>query len=117
MPPEHVLRIIGATITAGLGLMGLISPASAAKFTSISPVGKVGVSEIRATYGGFFLAMGVFALFSREPEVFITIGLGWAGAAAARLISVLVDRSFSPKNFGGIAFEAVIAWLLLAPRF
>lgn len=117
MPPESVLHIIGATITAGMGLMGLVSPHTASTVTNLVPQGKIGLSEIRATYGGLFFAMGVFALVSREPEVFITVGLAWAGAAAGRLLSVGLDRSFSPKNFGGIVFEGVIAWLLLTPRF
>lgn len=45
----HILNILGPAITAGLGVMGLTLPGFAAAFTSIKPIGLLGVSEIRAT--------------------------------------------------------------------
>lgn len=113
---NEVFHILGATITAAMGMMGLVSPTTASKVTGLSPSGKLGLSEIRATYGGLFLAMGLWALISRDQDVFITVGLAWGGAAAGRIVSVVLDRSFLPKNLGGIVFEAAIAWLLLTPR-
>jgi hypothetical protein len=104
----------GALITAGLGVMALVSPPTAAAFTSMSPVGKLGASEIRATYGGFFLALGAYALWSQHEVAFAAAGIAWAGAASGRFVSVFVDRSREAKNFGGIAFEGVIAGLLSA---
>ena len=109
-----MLNVIGAVVTAGLGLMGLIRPAAAAVFTSMAPVGTLGVSEIRATYGGFFLALGAYALWAMSPPVFTTLGIAWLGAAAGRAISVIVDKSREPKNLGGIAFEAAIGLLCIA---
>lgn len=49
----------------------------------------------------------------------VTAGLGLWGlvrhdAAAGRAISVVVDRSTSPKNLAGVAFEALVGALLLA---
>jgi len=46
---SHILNILGPAITAGLCVTGLILPGSAAAFTSIQPIGLLGVSEIRAT--------------------------------------------------------------------
>lgn len=106
-------NIAGAGITAGLGVMGLVRPSAAAAFTSLAPVGKLGVSEIRATYGGFFLALGAYALWSQSPAAFAAAGTAWIGAAAGRLASVILDNSREGKNFGGVAFEAVIGALCL----
>ena len=114
MELAFALGNLGALATAGLGAMGLVRPRAAAAFTSMEPVGLVGVSEIRATYGGFFLLLGGYALASQEPAAFTAAGLAWLGAAGGRLVSVLVDRSTSAKNLGGIAFEAAIGLLLLA---
>jgi hypothetical protein len=111
------LQIVGATITAGMGALGLFKPLAAAKLVGISPSGKLGLAEVRATYGGFFLALGLFAIWSRSSTVFVALGLAWAGAAAGRIVSIVVDGSFSLKNVGAVAFEAAIAWLLLTPRF
>ena len=109
-----VLANLGAGITLGLGLMGLLAPDRAARFTSMQPVGLVGRSEIRATYGGFFAALGLACLWSQAPEAFFAAGVAWVGAAAGRAFSVAIDASRSPKNLGGIAFELVIGVLLLA---
>jgi hypothetical protein len=94
--------------------MGLVRPSAAAAFASIEPVGLVGVSEIRATYGGFFLALGAWALVAQTPATFTIVGIAWFGAALGRLVSAFVDGSSSAKNLGGIAFEAAIGALLAA---
>jgi hypothetical protein len=112
---SHILNILGSAITAGLGVMGLIRPGSAAAFTSIQPIGLLGVSEIRATYGGFFLALGAYGLYTQAANVFVVLGIAWLGAAAGRLVSIAVDKSHAPKNIGGMLFESAIAALLLAP--
>ncbi|MEY4862840.1 MAG: putative rane protein, partial [Pseudomonadota bacterium] len=51
-----MLATLGAVVTIGLGLFGAIWPHRAAAFVGISPLGGLGVSEIRATYGGLFIA-------------------------------------------------------------
>ncbi len=108
------LNNAGALITAGLGVMGLVRPSAASEFTSLEPRGKIGVSEIRATYGGFFLALGAWALYTQSEAAFTVAGVAWLGAAGGRVVSVVADRSLEPKNFGGIVFEAVIGLFLLA---
>lgn len=106
-----------ALVTLGLGLLGLLRPASAARFASIGPQGKTGLSEVRATYGGLFAALGGWALWTQSGTVFEIVGLAWAGAAAGRLLSVVADRSFAAKNLGRVAFEGGLAALLLAPHW
>lgn len=107
------LNYLGAGITAALGMLGLLAPRTIADFVSIEPVGPIGKSEIRATYGGFFLLFGIVCLFSGTPATFHILGYGWLGAAAGRLFSFLPDRAFSGKNLAAVAFEAAIGFLLL----
>lgn len=107
-----VVANLGAMVTLLLGLLGLLAPSRAATLTSIAPIGPDGRSEIRATYGGLFLGMGMLCLLLQVEVVFITIATAWFGAAAGRFISMLLDRNFSPKNLGGICFESVIGLLL-----
>ncbi len=111
----ETLPILGSVLTLGLGLLGLLRPDQAAAFTSMAPVGLVGRSEIRATYGGFFVALGACGLAMNQPAVWTVLGLAWLGAAAGRAFSAVVDASREAKNFGGIAFEAAIGLTLLAP--
>lgn len=107
------LNFIGAAITLGLGLMGLVWPMAAARLTGLKPEGKLGMSELRATYGGFFLVLGAYCLVTQEEVAFTLVGLAWLGAAAARLISIFVDRNREAKNLGGVLFEGIIGALLI----
>jgi hypothetical protein len=109
----HVLWMTGAAITVLLGLMGLISPTAVARLTGLGLPDALARSEVRATHGGFFLALGVIALASEERWVYLALGLAWVGAAIGRLVSVIADNSRSPKNLAGVAFEAAIGALLI----
>jgi len=107
------LHIVGACITFGLGLLGLVQPRAAARLTSITPRGETGLSEIRATYGGFFLLAGAYALWSLDPPALTLLGLAWIGAAIGRTVSIIADRSRDAKNFGSVVFEAGVGIMLL----
>jgi len=106
---------LGTLITLGLGLMGLFMPGMAARFTSITPVGNMGVSEIRATYGGLFSAMAAVVLLAQDRLLFALLGTAWIGAAAGRLFSYWWDQNRQPKNVGVILFELVLGYLCLMP--
>lgn len=104
----------GALITLGLGLLALLCPRVIAKFVSVEPIGLTGVSEVRATYGGFFVALGGLCLYFQSSTVFLVAGVAWFGAALGRCLSVLMDRSYASKNLAAILFESGIGTLLLA---
>lgn len=116
MSADIILPNLGAVATTLLGCLGLFAPARAASFTNISPVGANGVSEIRATYGGLFAALGLICLISQDQTVFTVAGVAWAGATIGRMWSILVDQNFDSKNLGGVIFEGVIAGSLLSVR-
>ena len=109
-----LIPLIGAVLTFCLGVLGLVAPGKVATLVGIAPEGKLGVSEIRATYGGFFVGLGVGCLWVQKPEVYFVVGLAWLLAAASRIISFALDRSFSSKNIGGVVIEAGIGLLLVA---
>ena len=116
MTADLILANIGAVLTTLLGCLGLFAPTRAAAFTSISPVGANGISEIRATYGGLFAALGVACLSMQSSSLFLAAGIVWIGAGLGRIWSVLVDRNLDPKNIGGIAMEFVMGSLFLAAQ-
>lgn len=105
----------GALATAGLGVFGLFWPEAAARMVGIVPDGERGLSEVRATYGGLFLVLGLYAVVWQSTEVFRGLGLAWMGAAAARSFSYVKDDSRSGANVGGIAMEAVLGASMLIP--
>lgn len=107
---------IGAIATLLLGMLGLIAPRKAAAFTSIAPLGANGLSELRATYGGLFVALGAQCLLSQSVVVFTVPGVAWSGAAIGRLVSVIIDGNRDRRNLGGMLMELGIGLLLLAPH-
>jgi len=109
------VNTLGALVTLGLGVFGLFSPHGVAQFVGIQPDGERGVSEIRATYGGLFLALGLFAIVVQNSEVFRAVGIAWIGAASARSYSYVRDNSRSGANLGAIVMEAVIGLSMLVP--
>ena len=114
MELPQILHHVGALVTLALGALGLVRPEAAARLVGLEPRGRLGGSELRATYGGFFAALGAFALLTRDEVAFALIGAGWLGAAAARIGDALLhggDRSV----WRAALLEAALALLLLAP--
>jgi hypothetical protein len=108
-----MLATIGALITFGLGVLGAIAPHLAARLVSIAPVGGLGVSEIRATYGGLFIALGGACLVLDSPVAYAVAGIAWLGAASMRLPSLFLDKGAFPRAIGGAAVEVLPGVLLL----
>jgi len=109
------VNTLGALVTLGLGVFGLFWPLSVARLVGISPEGERGISEIRATFGGLFLALGLFAAIAQNSDVFRAIGVGWLGVSAARSFSYVRDNSRSGANLGAIVIEVVLGLSLLVP--
>lgn len=109
------VNTLGALITLGLGVFGLFWPLSVARMVGIEPDGERGISEIRATYGGIFLAIGIFAIVAQSGDVFRVLAVGWIGAAAARSFSYVRDNSRSGANLGAIVMEGTIGVMMLIP--
>lgn len=94
--------------------MGFVTPQITARFVAVNPVGLLGRSELRATYGGFFLALGLACIVLDSPELYLAVGIAWLGAAVGRVVSAMVDSSYSLRNIGAIFFEAIIGGTLIA---
>jgi len=105
---------LGAAITFFLGCIGLLFPKQVSRLLGNSPEGPLGMSELRATYGGFFMCLGIGCLITQSDSVFLVVGSAWCGAAIARLISVTADKSSSRENIIGLLFEATLGLMLLS---
>ena len=65
-----ILKIIAAIATAATGLLALIKPSAAYGFIGLTANGVRGVSEIRAIFGGLFIALGIVPLFLGYTGIF-----------------------------------------------
>ena len=107
-----IISNVGACISLLLGCFAVFYPKKIERLVGLYSKDLEGLSEVRATYGGFFIGISLWALYSQSKDAFFTIGLGWMLAALVRLVTVLTG-SYSIKNLGGVFFEAAIGTLCL----
>jgi hypothetical protein len=107
----------GAVVTAVLGCLGLLFPSAVGRVLGLEPDKPLGISEFRATYGGFFLCLGIGCLFAQSVPAFTVVGAAWCAAALARIVSFVVDGSRTRHNLAGVGFEAGIGLAMLAAQF
>lgn len=105
---------LGATVTTLVGCLGVLFPTAVSRVLGIEATGLPGISELRATYGGFFLCLGMGCLAAQSPPVFMVVGQAWCAAAVARLVSFAIDGSRSHRNVAGIVFEASVGLAMLS---
>ena len=97
--PERVLGVVGFAIQ---------NPSHTA----------AAMGEVRATYGGLFLVMGLAALLGALDPVarrgpLRLIGLLWLGACAGRLLGVYLDGNPGLPGWGAVGFELLVGAALV----
>ncbi len=108
--------VLGASVSVLAGLLGLIWPQQVSRVVGLELPGRLGVSEFRATYGGLFIGAGVAVLVIGSADAALVLGAAWLGAFAARVVSLVVDRSVSRENLAGCAIELTVGGLLVIGR-
>jgi hypothetical protein len=107
-----VLKIIAALATAATGLLALVKPDATYGFIGLSANGPRGVSEIRAIFGGLFIALGLAPLFLGAPA-YRMLGIGYLAIAVVRAGSIVLDQSYAQSNFISLAIEIVLGAILV----
>ena len=107
------LKILIALSTMAFGLVSIVSPSAAERFTGLKAENERGTSEIRAVLGGLFVGLGIAALIYRTPAAYGTLGLGYLGTALVRAGSMYFDRAATKTNWISLGFEIGFAVLLL----
>ena len=107
-----VLKIIAALATAATGLLAFARPAATYGFIGLSANGVRGVSEIRAIFGGLFIALGLAPLFL-GATAYQMLGIGYLTIAAARAFSMMFDKSYAPSNTISLVIEIVLGAILI----
>lgn len=107
-----ILKIIASLGTAAVGVLALVKPTAVYGFTGLIADGPRGISEIRAIFGGLFIALGV-APFIFGETAYRVLGLGYLVIALVRLVSIFLDRSTASSNWISLAIEIVFGVILI----
>jgi hypothetical protein len=107
-----IFKILATILTAATGLLALIRPTAVYGFTGLTAGGARGISEIRAIFGGLFIALGI-APFLFGTTAYSVLGVGYLAIAAVRLVSIFIDRSTDSSNLISLAIEIVCGAILV----
>lgn len=107
-----VLQAIAALATAATGLLALIKPTAIYSFTGLLADGPRGISEIRAIFGGLFIALGISPFIFGAPA-YRVLGLGYLTIALVRLFSIFIDKSTASSNWISLAIEIAFGVILI----
>ena len=106
-----ILKIVAALATAATGLLAFVKPEAVYGFTGLTAPGARGVSEVRAVFGGLFIALGLAPILLGQYQI---LGLGYLAIAVTRTFSIIVDKSYAQSNFISLAIEIVFGAILVA---
>jgi hypothetical protein len=105
-------KTIAALVTAATGLLSFLKPDAVYGFTGLTATGARGVSEIRAVFGGLFIALGIAPLILGATAAYHMLGYGYLAIAVTRTISIILDKSYAQSNFISLAIEIVFGVIL-----
>lgn len=106
-----------AAVTLALGFFGMFAPRIMLKVMRLQllPERESALAEIRASYGGFRIGMGLSCmLLHPQPLLYLALGAAWLATAFGRLVSMLSDKGMTALNWLFIAFELAMAGAALA---
>jgi hypothetical protein len=108
------LNALCALLSIGIGAISWINPKYTLAVLDLQE-GKstMGRSEVRASAGALFVAIGLGALWIGQPIAYLMLGIAWFGAAIGRLTSLLLDPRPIPKTKVFFAIEAAVGILLI----
>jgi uncharacterized membrane protein len=107
-----ILKVIAALATAATGILAFVKPSATYGFIGLNPNGVRGVSEIRAIFGGLFIALGLAPLFLGDVA-YQMLGIGYLAIAVARLFSIVFDKSYARSNIISLITEIVLGVILV----
>ena len=108
----QIFQALAAIATALTGLLCLIKPDAVYGFIGLTADGARGVSEVRAVFGGLFIALGI-APFVMGAPAYRLLGYSYLAIAIARTFSIFFDRSFAQSNLISLAIEIVFGLILI----
>jgi len=108
-----IIKILIAVLTLMMGAFVLIRPAAIYDFVGLSVNGVRGSTEIRAIFGGLFVALGAAPLILNTPDAFKMLGIAYVGIAATRIGNMVNEPCFEKSNLISLGSEVVLGALLL----
>ena len=105
--------LLAAAVMTFFGISAAVKP-SALSLVGVVADSPLGSSEIRAVFGGMFIALGLACILTREPLVFALVGAAWLVDFAVRLVAVFVDHVPADQALVVLTIAAIMGVALLS---
>lgn len=110
------IRLTAALASVIFGVVALIFPEQTAKAAFLKADTKKGEAEIRASWGGFYIGLGLAVIFLDAEDAYFAFGIAYAITALVRAGTWLRDRKLINRNSAIImAFEVISAIIFAIP--
>ncbi|HEX7000221.1 MAG TPA: DUF4345 domain-containing protein [Trueperaceae bacterium] len=123
-PTRRQLAYLAAGVVILTGLLGLVNPLLAVRLYGLEVIEPRGISQVRASFGGLYLALGGMLLWAATPRASVAgnasgrpylraAALLVGCVAAGRVLSIVIDATVTPLNLLFLAFELAVCVLSL----
>jgi hypothetical protein len=109
----EIIKIIAALATVATGLLAAIKPGAIPGFTGLTAAGPRGISEIRTSFGGLFIGLGLAPFILSVPAAYTMLGIMYLAMALLRGISIVVDKSREQSNIISLVVEIAFGAILV----
>jgi hypothetical protein len=116
MSLEAFLNGVACIALILFGLYALLRPYGAAAIAHLKADDATGTAEIRISFGGLSLMMGIAPLVLNDPVAYQVVGIIFLGAFVIRLITIVVDHPQIERPFIVTGLFELIIGLILAVR-
>ncbi|MEO1288374.1 MAG: DUF4345 family protein [Chloroflexota bacterium] len=116
MTNVEIIRIVAAVASILFGVVALIIPKRTAEAAHLKVDTPEGQAEIRASWGGLFIGLGVTVIYLDSDVAYSVFGIAYAVTALVRAINWAIDRSLVNRTSAIImGFEVISAIIFALP--
>lgn len=116
MTTMMILKLIAAIANILFGIVALIFPKRVASAAFIKAESSEGQAEIRASWGGLFIGLGVAVIFLGSDDAYFVFGIAYAITTLVRSVTWVMDRSIINRTAIIImGFEVISAIIFAIP--
>jgi len=111
-----IIKIIAAVASILFGVVALLMPKRTADAAFLKADTKEGEAEIRASWGGLFIGLGIAVLYLNTDDAYFVFGIAYAITALVRSGTWIRDRSLVNRTSAMImGFEVISAIIFALP--
>jgi len=111
------LKFIAALASVLFGIIALIQPQRTAEAASLTADTPAGIAEIRASWGGLFIGLGVAVLFLRSYDAYLVFASAYMLTALVRMMTWAIDNSIITRTAIIIlCFEIISVIIFVLPE-